>query len=217
MNRHVSVLSRKLIGPMNFNPFFETDSTGWTNQNCTIARSTAQAHQGVASLLITPDGVAASGGAIAQSSFRIPIESGFQYEAAMWAWTTLANTQVAPAIDWWTALTGGQFISTGFVTAVIPTAQTWTLISGVLTAPGNAVGANVRARHSGTPTAAQTWHADEVTLKKAALMRRPAVVTALGAGELITCRVRRHGEVYTNIDRRVNPTENWTVDKYVSY
>lgn len=57
--------------------------------------------------------------------------------------------------------------------------------------------------------------------------RRPAVITALGVGNLITCRVGHHDadlvtpgfqpEVYTNIDRRTNPDEDWTVVKYVSY
>jgi hypothetical protein len=46
--------------------------------------------------------------------------------------------------------------------------------------------------------------------------RRPAVITALGAGQLVTVRVRRHGETYANIDRKVDPNAD-TVNVYVSY
>jgi len=44
---------------------------------------------------------------------------------------------------------------------------------------------------------------------------RPAVVTALGAGNLITCRVRHIGETYVNIDLRTDPNENLVATKYV--
>lgn len=46
--------------------------------------------------------------------------------------------------------------------------------------------------------------------------RRPAVITALGAGALVTVRVRHHGETYANVDRRTDPNAN-TVDTYVTY
>lgn len=70
-------------------------------------------------------------------------------------------------------------------------------------------------------------HVAVLTTINGKLRRRPGVITALGIGELITCRVGHHDtdavtpgvqpEVYTNIDRRVNPDEDWTVTKYVSY
>lgn len=47
--------------------------------------------------------------------------------------------------------------------------------------------------------------------------RRPGVITALGAGNLINVRIRHTGVTYTNIDRRLNPTEAATVVKYISY
>lgn len=46
--------------------------------------------------------------------------------------------------------------------------------------------------------------------------RRPAVITALGAGNLVNLRVRHHGETYTNVDRKLDPDAN-TVSVYVSY
>jgi hypothetical protein len=44
---------------------------------------------------------------------------------------------------------------------------------------------------------------------------RPAIITALGAGTLINCRVLHTGETYTNIDMRQDPSEKLTVVKYI--
>jgi hypothetical protein len=53
---------------------------------------------------------------------------------------------------------------------------------------------------------------------------RPAIITALGAGNLITCRVLHTGEIYTNIDQRQDPNEDLgppvpavPVVKYIPY
>lgn len=48
---------------------------------------------------------------------------------------------------------------------------------------------------------------------------RTARITALGAGNLITCRVGRFTspstEIYTNIDERQDPDENLVASKYI--
>jgi len=48
---------------------------------------------------------------------------------------------------------------------------------------------------------------------------RTARITALGAGNLITCRVGRFSspstEIYTNIDERQDPNENLVTQKYI--
>ena len=46
--------------------------------------------------------------------------------------------------------------------------------------------------------------------------RRPAVITALGAGQLVNIRIRRTGETFTNVDRKMDPNAD-TVGVYVSY
>lgn len=46
--------------------------------------------------------------------------------------------------------------------------------------------------------------------------RRPAVITAVGVGDAIDCRVRHTGETYTNLARRVNPSSP-SLPRYVSY
>lgn len=148
-------------GPaLNPNTSFEVDTTGWAAGGASIERSTVRAHEGVASLLITPDGVSGSGGAIAG---RVPVVVGETYQASLWAWAT-ESMQIGPAIDWFTALVGGSYISTGFVGPVTIPAGVWVPISGPLVAPAGATAASIRARHGGTPSVAQTWWADEVTI-----------------------------------------------------
>jgi hypothetical protein len=151
---------REVSGALNTNPWLETDASGWTGASATVARSTVRAHEGVASLLITPDGVGASGGANAD---RVTATAAADYLASMWVYAT-ATTTVGPAVNWWTALSGGTLVSTGFVGPTAVTAGTWTSMSGVLTAPATTAGAGMRARHSGTPTTSQTWWADEIQL-----------------------------------------------------
>lgn len=46
--------------------------------------------------------------------------------------------------------------------------------------------------------------------------RRPAVITALGIGNLVNLRVRRSGETYANVDQKLIPDAD-TVGVYVSY
>jgi len=46
--------------------------------------------------------------------------------------------------------------------------------------------------------------------------RRPAIITALGAGELVNIRIGHSGETFTNVDRKFNPLDN-TVGVYVSF
>ncbi|WP_435589811.1 carbohydrate binding domain-containing protein [Micromonospora aurantiaca (nom. illeg.)] len=143
------------------NPFFETDVANWVAQSSTIARSTAQAHQGVASMLITPNGVAAVGGAIVSAA--APVVAGRPYRIGMWVYAPTGMTDAGPAVDW--NASGGVFISTSFGGAAVP-AAVWTYLSVDVVAPPTAVTAAVRARHGGTPAASKTWHVDEVLLAR---------------------------------------------------
>lgn len=147
--------------PINANPYFESNTSSWSSQSSTIAWSTTRAHQGIGSMLITPDGVASSGGALAE---RISVRPTQQYQVSLWAWAT-SSMQVGPAVDWWTATSGGSFISTSFVGPTTVSAGVWTQVSGIVTAPATAVAGQLRARHAGTPTAGMTWWTDEAMIQ----------------------------------------------------
>ncbi|WP_420124387.1 carbohydrate binding domain-containing protein, partial [Nakamurella sp.] len=140
------------------NGLFEVDASGWVGSNATIGRSTLQAHQGVGSLLITPNGSSASGGANATTT--VPVVAGRNYRVSMWVYCGLGWTDLGPAIDWANGL--GVYITTGFGGGTVA-AATWVFKSAVLTAPVGAATATVRARHGGTPAASRTWYVDEVS------------------------------------------------------
>src|SRR5690606_18579356 len=90
----------KLVEYRNSNPFFETTVAGWTTFGCTLVRSTAQAHEGVASGLVTPDGVTA----------QVRIESnqvtgaavGVTWRAVAWVRCAVARNVVL-SINWFDA------------------------------------------------------------------------------------------------------------------
>lgn len=159
--------------PLNANPSFEVDASGWAGTGASVARSTAQAHDGVASLLITPNGVSASGGANATT--RVAVAAGRTYLASVWAYSPAGWSDLRPAVDWYTALSGGSFISTSLGSAFAASAGVWTLLAGVYTAPAGAVGAVMRARHAGTPTAGDVWYADEIQLQDLAVPITPTL------------------------------------------
>lgn len=145
----------RLINP---NPWFDVDVTGWIASGSTLARSTAVVHpQGVASLLITPNGSSASGGA--DLTPRTPVGSivpGAQYIASMWVYSPGGWSDLRPCIDWYDA--SNVFLSTGLGSASTVTAGKWVFLQQTLTAPASASRAAVRARHGGTPSSSNVWY-----------------------------------------------------------
>jgi hypothetical protein len=145
----------RLITP---NPWFDADATGWLASNATIARSTAVVHpQGLASLLITPNGSSASGGA--DLTPRTPVGSiipGASYIASCWVYSPGGHADLRPAIDWYDA--ANAFISSGLGSGFAVPAGAWTFLTQTLAAPANASRAAVRARHGGTPASSAIWY-----------------------------------------------------------
>jgi hypothetical protein len=142
---------------LNANPYFEATASPWTTPDATVARSTAQFHQGVASLLLTPGGVTTAARA---ESEQVTVVAGRTYRFAAWVRCS-ASRNVEPNIAWFTA--GGSFISiTSSAAAVV--ANTWTLISGTYTAPATAGLAAAQIRLTGTPPAGHTTWIDQAEL-----------------------------------------------------
>jgi hypothetical protein len=145
------------------NPWMLADATGWIGVSATVARSTAVTlpGSGYGSLLITPDGVSASGGANAADP-AVTVVASTQYLAFLWAYSPGGHSDLRPAVDWYTS--GGVFISSSLGSAVSVPAATWTPLSAVYTSPGTAAGAKMRARHGGTPAASAIWYATALLL-----------------------------------------------------
>lgn len=150
---------------LNTNPFFDTDTTGWSAQNGGISWSTEFVHpQGTGSLFIAPNGVSSEGGAAGALTAIGSIVPGATYIVSMWAYSPGGQT-LDPSVDWFTS--AGSYISTGFSAGTFVQAGQWTYLQNVVVAPSTASRVSVRARHVGTPSQAQTWFAWGVRLTQA--------------------------------------------------
>jgi hypothetical protein len=145
---------------LNVNPFFETDASGWfvNSGEGAIVRSTAQAHEGAASLLLTPDGVGTQ--AAARSVAVTGILPGMVLRASAWLRCAVART-VRLRIDWRDS--GGTLLSTSNLDIAV-SAATWTFFDMTGTAPASTAQAGITAVMTGTPPASNTLHIDEARL-----------------------------------------------------
>lgn len=147
-----------VTGPtMNVNPYFEVDINNWTVSGGTITQSTAQFHQGTASLLLTPDGVSAQ--AVTRSE-DLPYTTKV-YEASAWVRCAVARN-VTISIDWSDG--SHAFISSSSSTVAV-LANTWTLLTFQGTAPVNTAFIVLTVSMSGTPLVGHTLNVDEATVK----------------------------------------------------
>ena len=147
------------ITVLNANPYFETNATNWPATGGTFVRSTAQAHEGVASGLLTPDGVTAS------------VEVGSELRAAspnanyrVQAWVRCAVSRVVKiGINWHTSTP--TFLSDSMNPALTTVAaNTWTLLTFSAVAPVGTAFAQLKLAMTGTPSAGHLLYVDEATL-----------------------------------------------------
>lgn len=148
------------VGPDNANPYFETNVNSWTGINgATLSRTTAQFHEGVASLRITPDGVTAAPRAQSEALTAVP---GRYQQVTGWLRSPGATPTVGMTIRWFSDGAGTAFISSAGTLAAI-VASTWTSYTVTAFAPSNALSYRIAAEYSGTPTAGQLLDCDELT------------------------------------------------------
>lgn len=149
---------------INVNPWLITDASGWSGDGSTLAWSTAQQYNpAYGSLFVTPT----AGGlpAYARSTARVAGTATLQYQIGAWIRASTAwASGFRLGVDWYTATVGGSYISTTFHSAsVVLTANTWTYLSGVVTAPATAGGGQLFVVESGTPAVTDTWFASGIT------------------------------------------------------
>jgi hypothetical protein len=144
----------------NTNPYFETNATGWSSFLGTVARSTAQAHEGVASLLFTPDGSGTANKYAVGS--RVPVSGNRAVRARGWIRPTTSGKDVKIFIHWYDA--GSVFLeSSSAQSAAI--VDTWQFLEVIATPPTNATQAEIAIGRDNTPGASDTAYVDEVTLE----------------------------------------------------
>lgn len=145
---------------LNANPFFEVDASSWTALGGTFVRSTAQFHEGVASGLLTPDGVTAT---VEARSENVAATVGVQYRASAWVRCAVSRN-VSVNINWRNS--GGSLLSTSTATVAV-TLNTWTFLELFATAPASTAQAQITVSMGSTPAAGHTLHVDEARLRQA--------------------------------------------------
>jgi Carbohydrate binding domain len=145
----------------------ETDTTGWAGSHCSIARSTAQASDGAASLLCTvtstasgyidPGTTTATGGVMVTGSTQYSARLDFR------AVTTGRSCMVL--IGWFDA--AGAFISNSSGNAVTDTTTGWVTSTVTATSPSNAVFANVKGLVTG-PAMSEQHYVDKADIRHGA-------------------------------------------------
>lgn len=146
-------------GLLNPNPFFDTSAANWTAQSSAIAWSQSAVHphpRARGSLLITPDGVAVTGGALGDLTGVGSINPGGVYVLSAWVLSPGGSTDLQPAVNWYDS--GGTLVSSVTGSSMSATAGVWTYLEQTFTAPSTASQAKVRLRHGGTPAASAVWY-----------------------------------------------------------
>lgn len=139
------------------NTGFETDTSGWFVSGGSLARSTAQAFKGVASGLVTPDGLSAtveSGLAAGSSPAASP---GDEFRWVIWVFSP-NGFDIVPAISWLGTL--DVVLSTSEGPPVSVPAGKWTGLSVTAVAPVDTLKASPRIILRNTPATTDTVHMD---------------------------------------------------------
>lgn len=140
------------------NPYTTYDLTGWTGNNASIVRTTdLLAGRTVPTILVTPNGVSASGG-VNQSPHPAAgtVVPGQSYIADAWVYSPGGWSDLRACIDWYDA--SDSFLSSGLGVATVVAAGTWTHLRQALTAPASASRPVARVRAGGTPASTNTFY-----------------------------------------------------------
>lgn len=158
---HVGFSGTNVFDPVavNVNPFFETDVSDWTVSGGTFVRSTTKFHEGVASGLLTPDGVTAT---VNVHTTHVPVQSGRPYKVSVWLNCDVART-VNVQLLWFEG--DMSFISVNTVGQAL-TANTWTLVEGEFVAPALSELAWMQVEMFSTPPISHLLYIDEAKILK---------------------------------------------------
>lgn len=139
---------------LNANPLFETNAASWTPGGATFVRSTAQQHEGAASGLLTPNGVAATP---QLESELVPAVPGRLYVCSAWIRCTAARS-IDLYVGFYDAA-AGLLSATGATVALA--ANTWTAIQTSSTAPVGTTQVRAVFFEGGTPPVTDVLYIDE--------------------------------------------------------
>ena len=123
------------------NTSFEGSAGTWTGAgNATVARSTAQAHTGTASLAMTASAAgnmnAASCAAANITTQGMPCSPGDSVTCSAWMLAATTTRSVQVGANWYNS--SGTLLSSSFGTAVSDSTSAWTQVTATVTAPASA-------------------------------------------------------------------------------
>ena len=156
------------LGPWNSDAAgLETTIAHWVNSgNCAIARTTAQAHSGAASLSLTS---AASGSMSARpeniagsTTYALAVTPGQPVAASAWFRAAASARNVHVDVTWYSAALANLSTSNG--TAVADTTSGWTFASFSGTAPASAAWAVAHVQVDSTGAASEVHYVDDVQI-----------------------------------------------------
>lgn len=151
------------LGPiLNSNPYFESDVMDWNGQNgLVVSRSTAQFHQGVASMEMTPPGATAN---IHVNAQVVPVTTGVEYRASGWLYSTpgiAGGTGVR--INWFNSSMA--FVGSTGSNSALP-AATWKYYETIASAPLTAAWAAITIGWPGSPPNTDIIFGDELKIQQ---------------------------------------------------
>ncbi|MGW3724840.1 carbohydrate binding domain-containing protein [Streptomyces sp. NPDC000851] len=167
------------------NADFEIDLSGWTATGATIDRVATPGPSPFAgdwSIQITPSGSAVN--AYAESG-SVGVSAGSTYSVHAWVRCAVART-INLNVNWFTA--ASSYLSTSNVSVSVA-ANTWTQITGPVTAPASAGRATILPSMGGTPPTSHVLHADVVFLSTA------SATSLAGSAKDLPFDIRVAGEV----------------------
>jgi len=143
---------------------FETGITNWTAAGGSGTQSTAQAHGGANSYLITVSGSPAQATLRTANAIRPVIVAGESYRISFWIYLSITSANVNCVINWQNSV-GGAISSSGS-SAVTVQANTWTKVTNTATAPALTTQCTYGPTVAGSPANGTLIYFDGLDLAK---------------------------------------------------
>lgn len=139
----------------------ETNTAGWVAEsNATLSRSTAQAWDGVASLLVTSSAAGEARAATSAGVLGVAVQAGGIYTAMAMVNPGGTPRPVRLDVSWFNS--GGSTLAASTGSAVTAPASTWTQFAETVTAPSGAAYAAIRVAYTAA-AASNTVYVDGVS------------------------------------------------------
>jgi microcystin-dependent protein len=170
------------------NPSFEVNAAGWagSSANTSVARSTAQAKVGSASLAVTyagPSiGIGVTSAVTASGTAGIPVTPGTTYTLTISSRAQTTGRSINASLDFYNS--AGTYLTTVTTGSGNDTTTGWTDVRAIVTAPANAAYARVNVEWGGDQPPGEVHYLDAAILEQGNLPGQTYFdgSTAAGAG-----------------------------------